>query len=478
MEDQPARIGRLAVREVWLVVTVALAVVYGWYFAVRTMNVHYGLGTSAYDFGLYEQGVWLLSRFESPFVTLMGRNLFGDHSSFILLFVVPLYWFVESTALLFVVQAFVVAAGAVPVFLASRRLLGSDRQASVFAVLYLLHPAVGWTILENFHPDSFLGPLVATALWAAIARRWSWYWCAVALALAVKEDVALVMIPLGVWVALRRDVRRGVVTAVLAALTAALMLFVVMRSFTGITFRNSWRIPFGGFGGFFSTVVSDPAAVVRHFWSEDRPFYVFQMLAPTAFVIVRAPSVALISSAVVFVNVLSTFWYQHRIEYHYSLVAVPALVIGAAHAVGHMSIRRGPVVAVVAASAVLSAVLWSPLPLARAEVGTWPPDHPVAVAARSLVLEVPNDASLSAHHAVTAHAARRIEIYSFPNPFVRNLYGPDIFAGGDRLPAAETVDYVLLPRILDEGQEAVWSDESSRFIVVAENEWWALWARR
>lgn len=478
MVDRPVRIRPLRVREVWLTVTAVLAVVYGWYFAVRTMNVHYGLGTSAYDFGLYEQGVWLLSRFESPFVTLMGRNLFGDHSSFILLFVVPLYWFVESTALLVVLQAFVVASGAVPVYLAAHRLLGSGRQATMFAVLYLVHPAVGWTILENYHPDSFLGPLIAMALWAAIVGRWPWYWCAVVLALAVKEDVAVVMVPLGLWVAARRDVRRGILTAAVAVVSGAVMVFVVMRSFTGIAFRNSWRIPFGGFRGFFTKAIEDPVAVLRHFWSEDRPFYVFQMLAPTAFVILRAPSVALVSSLVLFVNVLSTFWYQHRIEYHYSLVAVPALVIGAAYAVSRMRRRRSLVLAVVAASALVSAVLWSPLPFARADVRNWPPDHPVALAARSLVLEVPNDASLSAHHAVTAHAARRVEIYSFPNPFVRNLYGPDIFAGGDRLPAAETISYVLLPRTLNEGEEAVWSVESSRFVVAAENEWWTLWVRR
>jgi uncharacterized membrane protein len=474
MMGQPTRVHRI-----WLIVAVVLVVVYGWYFAVRTMNVHYGMGTSAYDFGLYEQGVWLLSRFESPFVTLMGRNLFGDHSSFILLFVVPLYWFVESTALLLILQAFAVAGGAIPVFLASRHLLESAPKATLFAALYLLHPAVGWTILENFHPDAFLGPLVATALWAAIVRRWSWYWLAVGLALLVKEDVALVMVPLGVWVSARRDVRRGLLTVGVSVVTAVVMLFVVMRSFTGIAFRNSWRIPFGGVGGFFSTLAREPIAVARHFWSEDRPFYLFQMVAPTAFVVLRAPSVALVSSFVLFVNVLSTFWYQHRIEYHYSLVAVPAIVIGAAYAMSRMPRRRHRVVfPVVAASALLAAILWSPLPFARNDMSTWPPDHPVALAARSIILEIPQSASVSAHHAVTAHLARRAEVYSFPNPFVRNLYGPDIFAGGDRLPAADSVSYVVLPRTLNEGEESVWSNESSRFLLMAENEWWQVFVRR
>ncbi|MFM9137758.1 MAG: DUF2079 domain-containing protein, partial [Actinomycetota bacterium] len=85
------------VRLRWWWACVALVVAYGSYMATKTIDIHRGLGTSAYDFGLYEQGVWLLSRFDSPFVTLMGRNLFGDHSSFILLFVVPMYWFDPPT---------------------------------------------------------------------------------------------------------------------------------------------------------------------------------------------------------------------------------------------------------------------------------------------------------------------------------------------------------------------------------------------
>jgi len=69
-----------------------MVVLYALYFSVRTVGVHNGLGTSAYDFGLYDQGIWLMSRGHSPFVTLMGRNLFGDHSSFILVLLIPLYW--------------------------------------------------------------------------------------------------------------------------------------------------------------------------------------------------------------------------------------------------------------------------------------------------------------------------------------------------------------------------------------------------
>ena len=48
----------------WLMV-VAI-VVYVAYFTKRTLDLHHGLATSTYDSALYDQGLWLLSRFESP----------------------------------------------------------------------------------------------------------------------------------------------------------------------------------------------------------------------------------------------------------------------------------------------------------------------------------------------------------------------------------------------------------------------------
>ena len=72
-----------------ILVAIALST-WTWYFTKRSLDIHHSLGTSSYDSGLYDQGIWLLSRFDAPFVTLMGRNLLGDHTSLVLLFLVPL----------------------------------------------------------------------------------------------------------------------------------------------------------------------------------------------------------------------------------------------------------------------------------------------------------------------------------------------------------------------------------------------------
>ena len=94
----------------------------------------------------------------------MGRNLMGDHTSFILVLLVPFYWLFPAVGTLLFTQALVIGLGAVPVFLYARQRLQSEAMALVLAAAYLLHPAVGWTNLENFHPDAFLGLLVGIAI--------------------------------------------------------------------------------------------------------------------------------------------------------------------------------------------------------------------------------------------------------------------------------------------------------------------------
>ena len=476
MNRLSARVRRISS---WTLVVVAAITAYTIYFSFTTVQIHRGLGTSAYDFGLYDQGIWLMSRGRNPFVTLMGRNLFGDHTSFILLLLVPLMWIFSSTSMLFVVQSVVIACGAIPIYAYARKRLESDALGCVFACTYLIYPAVSWTNVENFHPDSFLGVLVAAALLAAMSRRWRWYAIAVVLALLVKEDVVLVVAPIGVWVALRRDVRIGLATVVGAIGAALLCFLVVIRDLTGTAFRNSWRIPFGGLGGLLKTAFTSPVTLLRYLTSDGRMTYVMQMLAPTGGMFFIAPSVALVGFVVLLSNIVSTFYYQYQIQYHYSLVIAPILIFGNVYAIGRLSkVARRKATSVVAVSALMGAFLLAPLPFARNQIQKFPPSSPAVAAAHDLFAQIPHDAVISVFHPLSAQLARRERVYVFPNPFQRALYGPDVFAAGDRLNFADEIEYVMLPIALSSESEQVWRAEIPDYVIVASNEWWILYRHR
>ena len=171
-------------RAVRLLRHLPVAVLIGAYvlwFGHLSVAVHDGYGTPGYDMGIFDQGVWLLSRFHAPFVTVMGRNLFGDHTSFILLLAVPLYWVWPHAQTLLVLQTCLLAAAAVPVYLLALRRTASVLIATGLAAAYLLNPALQNGNLEQFHPEAFLVLSVAVAIYAAVesktgpARPWGWW---------------------------------------------------------------------------------------------------------------------------------------------------------------------------------------------------------------------------------------------------------------------------------------------------------------
>ena len=430
---------------------------YAWWFSIVTIDTHRGLGTSAYDIGLYDQGIWLLSRFKAPFVTLMGRNMFGDHASLILLFFVPLYWLFPGSETLLVVQSMAIALGAIPLYLYARKRLESDWLAVIAGMCLLLHPAVGLSNLENFHPDSMLGLFVPLALYAALERKWRLYLVAVILCALVKEDVVLVLVPLGIWVAVKRDRRIGYGTIFISLLATLAGMFVLMRSLIGVPTRNGWRIPFGGVGGFIKKSVTSPSSVLEYLTSEGRLFYLWQMVSPVGAIFLLMPDLALVSGLVLLGNIVSTFWYQFHLGYHYSLVAVPALVFGSIYAIGRVS-KKGRIIlcSVMLICSVTTSVLWGSFGFSRQPGYHWPASHPMAVAARDISKDVPRNAVISVYHSLAPHLAHREKIYMFPNPFRVLLYGTDVAIEGSRLPESALVEYVLLPVQRDEQMTKDW----------------------
>lgn len=432
-------------------VLVGATVAYIWLFSYWTMRNHDGFGTTAFDFGLYDQGVWLLSRFKRPFVTIMGRHLFGDHTSFILLPFAPVYWILPSAKVLLFAQAAALGSGAVPTFLLAREKLRNEWLAAVLAVAYLLHPAVGLTNLEQFHPDVFEVPLALFAFWFMVRHRWTGYFVSLIALLLVKEDVALLTIPLGIYVAVRHDRKVGLATCAASAVAFAAALWWILPMYNGVGSLNAWRIPFGGFGGLLRTTFLHPGQLISYLSKDGRPWYVWQMFLPFAWLPVLAPRVLLIGLAPLAANVISTFYYQYHIEYHYGTLILPVLVASTIFAVAKMrsSAGRHVAVGVVVATTLVAAHLWGPTPLGRREAAIASPDGQSVAHLKKAMALIPDAAVVSAFYAYVPHIGHREEIYMFPNPFKASYWGT-FKQEGQRLPQADRVEYIFLPTELSQ----------------------------
>lgn len=402
-----------------------LIAAYALYFGQLSVAVHDGYGTPGYDMGIFDQGVWLLSRFHAPFVTVMGRNLFGDHTSFVLLLAVPLYWLWPRAQTLLVLQACLIAAAAVPVYLLARKRTGSGVMATALAAAFLLNPALQNGNLEQFHPEAFLVLFVALAIYAAIEWKPPLLAVSVALCLLVKEDTALLILPLGAWVFWRRNRTWGLVIMAGAIAWMVFAYEVVIAALLGTTGFYANRIPFGGLGG----VVTTPFAHPPRFWdyvrSGYRPFYLWQTGASFGWVFLLAPEVAAIGILTFAENFLSTFPYMQQILYHYSLPLVPVLALGTVFAVGSLAATRRRVAAtcVVTAAAVVSCTLWGLAPFSRNVYPHQSPTSPQVHAINTVLRDVPPSAVVSAYYPYVAHLDHRVRIYQWPTRFGQRTGG-------------------------------------------------------
>lgn len=449
-------------------VVLAYLALFGWW----TMRHHDGMGTQAFDMGLYDQGVWLLSRFKEPFVTLMGRNLFGDHTSFVLLPLVPFYWVWPSAKVLLFAQAAAVAGSAVPVFLLAREKLRSERLAAILAGAFLLQPVLGWMNLEQFHPDLLAIPFVPFAAWFMVRERWVPFLLCMAAILLVKEDTFLLTLGFGVYVAIRHNRRVGLLTCAISVGYGALAFLVILPGLNGVGTLNSWRIPFGGPFGLLKTTVLHPGEVVSYLLTEQRLWYLWQIFAPVALVPLLGFGVLLVALGPLASNLVSTFPYQYDIHYHYSSLVAPMVMVATIFGIarfGRTLVDRRNLVAIVGMAALATAYLWGPTPLGRDEFVPADPGAAQARSVREAIRLVPDDAVLSSYYGWVPQVDHRERIYMFPNPWKASYWGT-FDNEGRPLPFAGEVDWILLPTLLDPEPRAVYESIQSQFETVHEKD--------
>lgn len=399
----------------------------------------------AFDFAIFDQGLWLLSNGEEPFVTVRGLHLFGDHSSYIMLLLAPVYVLLPYQEVLVAVTVGVLAVGGPLVYSVARELGASQGHSTIAGSIYLLHPATSWNAVDNFHPEVLTIPLVIAGLLLILRERNFWGLGLLALALLAKEDVPLLLFPLGLYLAFvmrKRWVGLSVAGASLFALAVNLFFLLPHFSQTGDLLYSDRYAPFGeGLLGLMWGLVSSPSLFLETVFEPSKLGYVAAMLLPAAPLAFLAPRMLLVSIPPILANVLSTFPYQTEIRWHYTTYTLIVIALASALAAATLSDGVQGVNKLAIGSVVLAAafhIALAPNPIFQPEHwGSAHPDHEVMAEAVSLI---PEGETISAMDTFVPHLAHRREIYLFPNPWQEHNYG----SPGDEPPSADGVEWVIV----------------------------------
>jgi uncharacterized membrane protein len=397
-------------------------------FTLQTWTAHARFGTYGFDVGIFDQGTWLLSQLHSPFVTIRGLNLFGDHASYILVLVAPLYWIWADPRLLLLLQVFGLAAPAVALYVVAARRFANPAAGLAIAVAYLAYPAMQWAATWQFHPETLAAGFLAGAVVAADARRDRLLVVCVALALLCKEDVGLVVAGFGVMLWLNGDPRRGKRLAVAGLgwflITTFALIPLVSRAGSP-HFALNYGIRDDSLVTALASLPKLTLQAISFALTNNGLRYLLLIFVPLALLPLASwRSLAPVAGPIA-LNLAATHPYQHEIRYHYLAVSSLFLVLAAAAGIAALTARRrsllGALCLVLLLAVGVSDYLYGPAPWSKTpSLGT----EPASAAARYEALaRVDDGGGVSAQFHLISHLAERKDAYEFPNPFIPYNWG-------------------------------------------------------
>jgi uncharacterized membrane protein len=407
-------------------ITAAALVAYAAGLAALSLVRHRALLTGVWDLGYYAQLTWQLANLESPRSSVWHDAPWGNHATFVLALAAPFLRLFPDPATLLVVQSLVLSLGAVPAYILGRRLWGTPVAGLVAALTYLLYPPLQFVNLFDFHADAFATPLLLAAFAAIFAGRTGWAMTWAVLLLLVKEDMALVAVCFGIYVATvhRRPV--GFALAGAAAALSGLLVWVVIPTWIQTPYFvlfNRWPhlghaplelvlSPFLRPGTFFETLLQP-----------ERLGYLALLLAPFAGLPLLAPEVAAVGLFPLASNLLSAAEGQYTIRAHYTAaltaILVTGTIVGGRRAIVWLEragVSPNCVVVGLAATTVAASLSFSPMPWSRdafARKQFWnaePRNGPSRLAEA-----IPPEMSVSAANHLGAHFALRKRLRLFPD---------------------------------------------------------------
>jgi uncharacterized membrane protein len=172
------------------------------YFTILKFNAFHAY---AWDLGIFNQSLWTTLHSGKFFFSTVEQFIvpsgvfFGTHFSPILYAVLPFYALTSTPQALLVIQSFILALGAVPLYFFAKNSLNNRVLAVVFSLAYLFYPPLQGANWFDFHVQAFLPLFFFCTMYFLVRERWPGYFLFVFLSLTVAENVPITVVFIGLY---------------------------------------------------------------------------------------------------------------------------------------------------------------------------------------------------------------------------------------------------------------------------------------
>jgi uncharacterized membrane protein len=361
----------------------------------------------------------------------------GSHvDPIIAVFALPwLVW--PSPVMLLTLQSLIVATSAWPAYRLGTRVTRDPRAGALLAGALLLYPALGYGVLNEFHPVTLATPFLLFAFLYIEEDRWLRALPFLVAAALCKEEIPLVLAVMGAYFALRKRSWRPLLLTALSLVYFVVALWVVIPHFNEgpSPFVDRYAAYGDSAGEVVRTVLTDPLMVAGDLLARGNLEYWAELLWPFGFVSLLSPLTLLIAAPEYLLNGLSTQIWQRSIQFHYTAAEIPfifaAAVLGLmrlwrwlgrgfrkpeAEMSGEL-VQRRDLALIILLFALAGNYVLGPLPFSLP--GAHYSGRNYARSGHATVLDeavatIPDDAVVSVNNNVGSHLSARRVVYVFP----------------------------------------------------------------
>lgn len=394
---------------------------------------HDSFRSHALDLGYLDQVAWNTAHgefFANTVKTSSWSSYFAGHFAPAIALVAPLFWIWDNVRAMLLLQAGVLVLAGLPIYALFRE-YGKWLALVVLAAFYL-NPWLHRANLQDFHTMLLATPLISLAVFGVLRQRYTLAGVSLLATLLVKEDMGLVLALFGLYLLVfeRGSAWRwGVVLLVVGPAWLALVTLLLIPSFaTGGEYRiltHRYAFLGGGPAEAIQTLLHDPLILAKQVLRRDKIWALGQLLASMGFLPLLGGGLVLVALPLIWYlqlsddQALALLWQWHVATY--LPVFFGAIFVG----LRRLPARGRDIAAgVLLLASVLAFILdGSAIQLLR-EPGMEPERRQVV---RSLMAQIPPEASVSAQDELLPHLSHRREIYLFPT--------------------IEDADYILMDRL-------------------------------
>ena len=398
-----------------------------------TVYRHDSFRSHALDLGYLDQVAWNTTHGE-PFASTVKTgtlsSYFAGHFSPVIAVAGALFWLWDDTRTILLLQAVLLVLSGLPIY-ALFRDYGKWLALTVLLAFYL-NPWLHRANLQDFHTMLLATPLISLAVLGVLRQRYPLAVFSLLATLLIKEDMGLVLALFGLYLLVFVRGRAWPWGLVLLVVGPAWLVVVTMLVIPSFAPNGGYRILThryaflgGGPAEAIQTLLRDPLILAKQVFRQEKVMALVQLLASMGFLPLLGGGLVLVALPLIWYlqlsddRALAVLWQWHVATY------LPVF-FGAIYVGFRRLPARGRYIAagvLILASIIAFFLDGSALRLLR-EPGMAPERREVV---RSLMAQIPPEASVSAQDELLPHLSHRREVYLFPT--------------------IEDADYILIDRL-------------------------------